>query len=167
MPDLGCQIVATQRDAEQEPHPGHDPIAVADAGPALDQVQLKSAHLVGRCRIGRAFEPGGEPLATVNVATLGVRVELAPSHVFDHTQTQRTDGVSIAHGELYEHLDSQDRGSPLLPLLYTLNWLPASRLLPPAQRAGAQRLRAGPSAKCPRSSSRSGKWGIAASICSC
>ena len=39
-------------------------------------------------------------LATVNVATLSVRVELAPSHVFDHTQTQRTDGVSIAHGEL-------------------------------------------------------------------
>src|SRR5215471_8703148 len=23
---------------------------------------VKSAHLVGRCRIGRAFEPGGEPL---------------------------------------------------------------------------------------------------------
>ena len=30
-----------------------------------------------------------------------------------------------------EHLDSQDRGSPLLPLFYTLNWLPASRLLLP------------------------------------
>jgi hypothetical protein len=29
-----------------------------------------------------------------------VRVELARSHVFDHTLTQRTDGVSIAHGEL-------------------------------------------------------------------
>ena len=41
----GRQIAATERDAEQEPHPGHDPIAVADARPALDQVQLKSAHL--------------------------------------------------------------------------------------------------------------------------
>jgi hypothetical protein len=32
VPHLGRQIVATQRDAEQEAHPGHDPIAVADAG---------------------------------------------------------------------------------------------------------------------------------------
>jgi hypothetical protein len=43
VPNLGRQIVATERDAEQEPHPGHDPIAVADACPALDQLQLKSA----------------------------------------------------------------------------------------------------------------------------
>src|SRR5258707_2542765 len=98
---LGRQIVATERDAEQEPHPGHDPIAVADARPALDQVQLKSPHLVGRCRIGRAFEPGGETLATVNVAALRVWVELARSHVLDHTLTQRTDSVSLAHGELH------------------------------------------------------------------
>src|SRR5215471_18929584 len=35
------QIVARQRDAEQEPHPGHDPIAVADARTALDEVQLE------------------------------------------------------------------------------------------------------------------------------
>ena len=38
VPDLGRQIVAAQRDAEQEAHPGHDPIAVADAGAALDEV---------------------------------------------------------------------------------------------------------------------------------
>src|SRR5215468_4143222 len=76
-------------------------LRVADAGPALDEVQLKSAHLVGHRRIGRAFEPGGEPLATVNVATLRVRVELARSHIFDHTLTQRTDSVSLAHGELH------------------------------------------------------------------
>jgi hypothetical protein len=49
VPDLGRQIVAMQqRDAKQEPHPRHDPIAVADAHPALDQVQLKSAQLGGR-----------------------------------------------------------------------------------------------------------------------
>jgi hypothetical protein len=92
--------VATQRDAEQEPHPGHDPIAVADDCTALDEVQLETAHLVGRCRIGRALEPGGEPLETINVAALRVRVELARSHIFDHTLTQRTDGVGLAHGEL-------------------------------------------------------------------
>jgi hypothetical protein len=48
VPDLGRQIVATQRDAEQEPHPGHDAIAVTDARTALDEVELKAAHLVGR-----------------------------------------------------------------------------------------------------------------------
>src|SRR5271166_1143630 len=90
VPDLSRQIVATQRDAEQEAHPGHDPIAVADARAALDEVQLEAAHLVGRRCIGRAFEPGGEPLAAINVAALRVRVERARSHVFDHTLTQRT-----------------------------------------------------------------------------
>src|ERR1700756_4504169 len=79
---------------------GHDPIAVADAGPALDEVQLKSADLVGGCRIGRTLQPNSEPLATVNVAALRVLVELARCHVFDHTLTQRTDSVSLAHGEL-------------------------------------------------------------------
>src|ERR1700741_3304275 len=95
VPDLGRQIVATQRDAEQEPHPGHDPIAVADARTALYEVQLKSAHVVGRCRIGRAFEPSGEPLATVDMAALRVWVEHARSHVFDPILTQRTDSVSL------------------------------------------------------------------------
>src|SRR5258707_14614619 len=98
VPNLGRQIVATERDAEQEPHPGHDPIAVADARPALDQVQLKSAHLVGRCRIGPAFEPGGETLAALGMTTVSVWVEVAGSHVLDHALTQRTEGGSVAHG---------------------------------------------------------------------
>jgi len=34
-------------------------------------------------------------------ASGGVRVELARSHVFDHTLTQRTDSVSFAHGGFY------------------------------------------------------------------
>ena len=100
VPDLGRQIVAAQRDAEQEAHPGHDPVAVADARAALDEVQLEAAHLVGRRRIGRTPEPGGEPLAAGDVAALRVRVELARSHVFDHTLTQRTDSVGLAHREL-------------------------------------------------------------------
>jgi hypothetical protein len=45
VPDLGRQIVATQRDAEQEPHPGHDPVAVTDARTALDEVQLDANRL--------------------------------------------------------------------------------------------------------------------------
>ena len=54
------------------------------------------------CRgIGRAFEPGGKPLAAIDVAALRVRVELAGSHVFDHALTQRTDSGSVAHGEFH------------------------------------------------------------------
>jgi hypothetical protein len=68
-----------------------------DARTALDEVELKTAHLVGRCRVGRAFEPGGEPLSAIDVAALRVRVELARSHVFDHTLTQQTDSVGLAH----------------------------------------------------------------------
>src|SRR5208337_1509991 len=100
VPDLGRQIVAAQRDAEQEAHPGHDPVAVADAGAALDEVQLEAADLFGGRRLGRTFEPGGEPLAAVVVAALRMRVELARSHVFDHTLTKRTDSVGLAHRAL-------------------------------------------------------------------
>jgi hypothetical protein len=76
VPDLTRQIVATQRDAEQKPHPGHGPIAVADARPALDEVQLETPHLVGRRYIGRTLQPRGEPLAARNVAALSVRLSL-------------------------------------------------------------------------------------------
>ena len=43
---------------------------------------------------------GGEPLAAIDVAALRVRVELARSHVFDHTLTKRTDSVGLAHRAL-------------------------------------------------------------------
>jgi hypothetical protein len=46
------------------------------------------AHLVGRCRIRRASEHGGKALAVIDVVALRVRVELACSHVFEHTLTQ-------------------------------------------------------------------------------
>src|ERR1700730_5148166 len=140
VPNLGRQIVATERDAEQEPHPGHDPIAVANARPALDQVQLKSAHHVGRCRIGRAFKPGSETLATVNVAALRVRGELARSHVLDHALTQRTDSGSVARGSsILSEVDKTSisgRGSQTRQRC-PLSWLPVSRFLPP--RSGLER----------------------------
>ena len=56
------------------------------------------SRAVGRRRIGRAFEPGGEPLAALDMTTLRVWVELARSHVLDHALTQRTDSGSVAHG---------------------------------------------------------------------
>src|SRR5262245_46051078 len=143
VPHLSRQIVATQRNAEQEPHPGHDSIAITDARTTLDQVELKKTHLVGCCGIRRAFEPGGKPLAALDVAALRMGIELARSHVFDHTLTQRTDGIGLAHGssflsEVREHLDSQDgalhRAIAILSACYGF------AAHGPAQRAGAQRL---------------------------
>jgi hypothetical protein len=43
--DLGRQIVPPQRDAEQELHPGHDPVAIADTEVGLRQMQLKAANV--------------------------------------------------------------------------------------------------------------------------
>src|SRR5215472_18794093 len=50
--DLGREIVPPQRDAEQELHPAHDAVAIADAEKGFNQVQLEAANVVGRwpCR---------------------------------------------------------------------------------------------------------------------
>jgi len=54
--DLGGEIVAPQRDAEQELQPGHDPVAIADAETALDQVQLEAANVLSGGRVGERFK---------------------------------------------------------------------------------------------------------------
>ena len=56
--DLGGKIQSPQRHTEQEPEPGHDAVAIADARPRLSQVQL----------VGRALQIRGEPLAAADVA---------------------------------------------------------------------------------------------------
>jgi hypothetical protein len=66
--------------------------------------------------------------------------ELARSHIFDHTLTQRTDSVGLAHGELHSELRLtaprfSGRGSPRY--YYPLSRLPAFRLLLP--RSGLER----------------------------
>ncbi len=73
-------------------------------------------------------------------ASARMRGELARSHVFDHTLTQRTDTVSLTHGEFHSelrltHLDSQDGVLQRYP--YPLDRLPAYRLLLP--RSGLER----------------------------
>src|SRR5712671_4612398 len=97
--DLGGKIQSPQRHAEQEPKPGHDAVAIADARPGLGQVQLEQADLVRRGRVGRALQVRGKPLAAADVASLRVRVELARAHVLDHALAQRADGIGT-HGEL-------------------------------------------------------------------
>jgi hypothetical protein len=69
-----------------------------------------------------------------------VWVELARSHVLDHALTQRTDSGSVAHGNsILSEVDNTSisgRRSQTRQRC-SLNWLPASRLLPP--RSGLER----------------------------
>src|SRR6266853_6778279 len=61
--DLGGKIQSPQRHAKQEPQPGHDAVAVADAHTRLRKVQLKLANVLGCRRVGRGLEKRGEPPA--------------------------------------------------------------------------------------------------------
>ena len=89
--DLGRQIVPAQRDPEQELHPCHDAVTIADAGAGLHQIKLKGTNLIRRRPLRRTLQIGREALAAVNMAALGVLVELARLHVHDHALTQFTD----------------------------------------------------------------------------
>src|SRR5262249_51504934 len=133
--DLGGEIVPPQRDAEQKPHPRHDPVAIADAQSALDQVQLEAADVVSCRRVRRAPQQRGEAPAAVDVASLRMAPQLAGSHILDHTPTQRADGGISAHGELLlsevaNTSSSSGRGSP--PRYNrALNSLPTPPTAPP------------------------------------
>jgi hypothetical protein len=91
--DLVRQIQSPQGHAEQEPQPGHDAVAIADAHAGFGQVQLEAADILGRGRVGGAMKKHGKPLAAANVAPLRTRRELPRIHVLDHAVTQRGDGI--------------------------------------------------------------------------
>jgi hypothetical protein len=95
--DLDGQIQSPQCHPEQEPHPGHDAVAIANAHAGLGEVQLEPADILRRRRIGRAIEKRRKPLAAVNVAPLRARTELPCVHVLDHAMTQRGDDIRT-HG---------------------------------------------------------------------
>ena len=77
MINLGGKIQSPQRHPEQEPQPGHDAVAIADADPGLGQVQLEAADVLKCGRVGRPLEKCCETLATADVACLRARAELA------------------------------------------------------------------------------------------
>ena len=97
--DLGGKIQSPQRHAEQEPYPGHDTVAVADAHARLGQVQLEQADVLRCGGVRGALQERSEPLAAVDVALLRVRTELARVHVLDHALAQRADGIRT-HSQL-------------------------------------------------------------------
>jgi hypothetical protein len=68
--NLGGKFQPPQRHPEQEPQPGHDAVAIADAHAGLGKVELEAADILGRGRVGRPFEKCCETLATADVACL-------------------------------------------------------------------------------------------------
>src|SRR6202166_2211141 len=78
--NLGRKIQSPQRHAKQEPQPGHDAVAIADARARLGKMQLKPADILRRGGVGRPLEKRGEPLATADVAPLCARTEPARVH---------------------------------------------------------------------------------------
>jgi hypothetical protein len=64
------QVQAPERHAKQELNAGHDAVAIADARPALHQVQLEAADVIGAGGVRRALQERGEPPAAVDVASL-------------------------------------------------------------------------------------------------
>jgi hypothetical protein len=91
--NLGGKIQPSQRHAEQEPQPGHDAVAIADAHAGLGEVQLEAADVLGRGRVGGPLHKRREPHATADVASLRARTQLACIHVLDHALAQRADSI--------------------------------------------------------------------------
>jgi hypothetical protein len=52
--------------------------------PGVGQVQLVAAQILGRGRLGRSAEEGGELLDVSDIILLRLLDELAHRHVFDH-----------------------------------------------------------------------------------
>src|SRR6185503_971236 len=97
--DLGGKIQSPQRHAKQEPQPGHDAVAAADAHTRLRKVELEPANVFGRRRVGRALQKRCESLAAQDAASLRVATELARVHVLNHALAQLTDSIR-SHGQL-------------------------------------------------------------------
>src|SRR5881397_1382409 len=97
--NLGRKIQSPQRHAKQEPQPGHDAVAIADARARLGKMQLKPADILRRGRLRGPLEKRSKPLAAVNMAPLRSRAELACIHVLDHALAQRADR-NRTHGQL-------------------------------------------------------------------
>ena len=133
--DLGGKIQSPQRHAEQEPQPGHDAVAIADAHARLGQVQLEPADVLGCGRVGGPLQKRSEPLAAVDVAPLRARTELARVHVLDHALAQRADGIRT-HRKLLSWMrlttprSSRQDAPPAIDDLSP--WLPRSRSSSPA-----------------------------------
>src|SRR5258706_621158 len=142
--NLGRKIQSPQRHAKQEPHPGHDAVAIADARARLGKMQLKPADILRRGRVRGPLEKCIKPLAAVNMAPLRPRAEFAGIHVLDHALAQRADH-NRTHGQLLSWMRLMTPPSSRqadMPAIDDLSLVTAPSGRPPLQRAIAQRFSA-------------------------
>src|SRR5258708_1891922 len=142
--NLGRKIQSPQRHAKQEPHPGHDAVAIADARARLGKMQLKPADILRRGRVRGPLEKCSKPLAAVNMAPLRPRAEFACIHVLDHALAQRADR-NRTHGQLLSWMRLMTPPSSRqadMPAIDDLSLVTAPSGRPPLQRAIAQRFSA-------------------------
>jgi hypothetical protein len=93
MVDLRRQVMSAKRHSEEELHPRHDPVTIADADATLGQMPLETADVGGGRRLGRALQERGKPLAAIEMAALAMPAPLARVHILDHALAQRADGL--------------------------------------------------------------------------
>jgi hypothetical protein len=55
-------------------------------------MHLVAAHVVGRCRLGRAAEEAGKSLDVADIVAARLLAEFAYRHVLEHALAQRADG---------------------------------------------------------------------------
>src|SRR5215468_800429 len=124
--DLGSKVQPPQRHAKQEPQPGHDAVAIANAGATLGKMQLEPANVLRCRRVRGSLQKCCELLAAADVAPLRAVTQLACVHVLDHALTQRADGIRT-HGKLLSRMrlktprSSRQRAPPRYPRSRT--WL--------------------------------------------
>jgi hypothetical protein len=68
-------------------------VASANAYTSLGQVQLETADVIRRGRVGRSLEKRSKTFAAADVAPLRARAELARVHVLDHPLAKRADSI--------------------------------------------------------------------------
>src|SRR5258706_4822906 len=142
--NLGRKIQSPQRHAKQEPHPGHDAVAIADARARLGKMQLKPADILRRGRVRGPLEKCSKQLAAGNIAPLRPRAEFAGIHVLDHALAQRADR-NLTHGQLLLWMRLMTPPSSRqadMPAIDDLSLVTAPSGRPPLQRAIAQRFSA-------------------------
>jgi hypothetical protein len=143
--DLGGKIQSPQRHAEQEPQPGHDAVAGADAHARRGEMQLEEADVLKRGRVRGPLQKRSEPLTAADVAPLRSCTELARVHVLDHALAQRVmDSVPIGNTPVLEEVDDTSifKTGRYARYRRSLPWLQRSQPSAPPPRVIAHRFSA-------------------------
>jgi hypothetical protein len=86
------QIRPVERHGEEEAQRRNRAVDGGRLHAALDLMDLEAADVLGRRRIRRPLEEGGEAPDEADVIALRLFPQATPGHVFEHAPTQQCDG---------------------------------------------------------------------------